>query len=40
MVNPRIADHRWDCSLASRLWGSTTGWQKSCALGVGAVSLC
>jgi hypothetical protein len=25
-VNPRIVDHRWRCSLASRPRGSTTAW--------------
>jgi hypothetical protein len=40
VVNPRFVDHRWGCSLASRLRGSTTAWQKPCALGIGAFSLC
>ena len=40
VVNPRIVAHRWGCSPASRLRGSTTAWQKSCALGIGAFSLC
>jgi hypothetical protein len=40
VVNPRIVDHHWRCSLASRLRGSTTAWRKSRALGIGAFSLC
>jgi len=34
VVNPRIVDHRWRCSLASRLRGCTTAWWKSCPLGI------
>jgi len=30
VVNPRIVDPRWRCSLASRLRGSTTAREKSC----------
>ena len=40
VVNSRIVNHRWGCSLASRPRGSTTAWRKSCALGNGAFSLC
>jgi hypothetical protein len=36
VVNARIVDHRWGCSLASRLRGSTPAWPKSCALGITA----
>jgi len=39
VVNPRIVDHRWRCSLASRLRGSTTAWQKPCGLGINALLL-
>jgi hypothetical protein len=35
VVNPRIVDRRWGCSLTSRLRGSTTAWEKSCAIGMG-----
>ena len=36
VVNPRIVDPRWGCSLASRLRGSTTARPKSYALGITA----